>query len=139
MKTVNIYFIVLLSLTANLMQSQQYEFENKSAFPTYEKEVLATIRYFYYPNLEAYFDTKEKVYIYKEQGEWIRKETIPADYRGYSIYNNCKEILIGLIEESHPENMIDKHKKEFPPIFTAKQMKFKLEKEKASRISYSSE
>jgi hypothetical protein len=35
--------------------------------------------------------------------------------------------------------MIDKHKKEFPPIFTAKQMKFKLEKEKASRISYSSE
>ena len=139
MKTLKTLAVILILFIFNTAHSQQYEFENKSAFPTYEKEVLDTIRYFYYPNLQAYFDTKEKVYIYKQDGDWIRKETIPADYRGYSMYNNCKEILVGLMDESHPEKMIEQHKKDFPAIFTAKQMKFKLDKEKASRISYSSE
>lgn len=139
MKTVQNLFVLFVLLIANLVQGQQYEFENKSAFPTYEKEVLETIRYFYYPNLQAYFDTKDNLYIYKVDGQWIRKETIPADYRGYSIYNNCKEIVVGLLDDLNPEQTIEEHKKQFPPIYTAKQMKFKLDKEKASRITYSAE
>lgn len=139
MKTVHSLLIVLLLLNINLMRSQQYEFVNSDESSAQEKIDLNTIRYFYYPNLEAYFDTKESIYIYKEKGEWIRKATIPSDYRGYSIYNNRKEILSGLLDESHPETMIAIHKKEFPPIFTAKEMKFKLDKDKASRISYSTD
>lgn len=139
MKTVHSLLIILSLLTISLVKGQQYEFENSNDYSAQEKTTLDSIRYYYYPNLEAYFDTKETVYIYKVEREWVRKATIPSDYRGYSIYNNRKEALIGLLEETNPEKMIDQHKKEFPPIFTAKQMKFKLDKDKASRISYSSE
>lgn len=137
MKTVRPILIFALLLMEFTLSGQHYEFINSEKFSTQTKFALDTIRYFYYPNLEAYFDTKETVYIYRKEGQWIRNKTIPGDYRGYCLFNNHYEIINGLMDEIHPEKFIEKHKKEFPPIFTAKAMRLKLDKEKAGRLSYS--
>jgi hypothetical protein len=136
MKTVLSILISFLLLTNYTMTCQEYEFENPEVFSTKTKFALDTIRYFYYPNLEAYFDTKNSLYIYKIEDEWVKKPTIPMYYRGFCLYNNRYEVLSGLLDEENPEISIEEHKKEFPAIFTAKEMKLKLEKDKATKISF---
>ena len=40
------------------------------------------LRYYYFPNLEAYYDTQKNVYHFTESGQWVTANEIPAGYRG---------------------------------------------------------
>ena len=35
------------------------------------------LRYYYFPNLEAYYDTQKRIYYFKEDSQWITDEEIP--------------------------------------------------------------
>ena len=54
------------------------------------------IRYYYYPNIEAYFDNLELVYHYKVKGQWEKAENLPTNYggTGLTIYN-LGDLLVG--------------------------------------------
>jgi hypothetical protein len=89
------------------------------------------IRYYYYPNLEAYFDLKHRVYIYKVNGVWIQKQAIPANYRGYSMYNKRYVILSDVhVSNDKPYLLINQHKKKYPPNFKGRFIKNKEKKNK---------
>lgn len=136
MKKVYILLVTFLLFPANFLLSQSYstvynlEEYNQVLVPT------DSIRYYYYPNLHAYFDTQNREYIYKMSGEWIRKKTIPNDYRGYSLFNKNYEIINGLVTENNPEKYIETHREIYPQIFTAKEMRKKLEKIKQNALTY---
>jgi hypothetical protein len=76
-------------------------------------------RYNYYPNLEAYFDSKDNVYIYSQKGEWIRAAEIPSGYRGYSL-NNKINVIITDYDEDDVIQFIKAHKKKYPYNFHPK-------------------
>ncbi len=71
------------------------------------------LRYYYFPNLEAYFDTKKNIYYFKQQGQWITATDIPAGYRGYSLYNKCR-VAITDYDDEDPTQFITLHKKQYP-------------------------
>ena len=76
-------------------------------------------RYYYYPNLEAYFDAKTNEYIYCDKGEWINAPEIPSGYRGYSMYNKLN-VLINDYDDDDILQFIKLHKKKYPYNFHAK-------------------
>jgi hypothetical protein len=74
---------------------------------------LCKVRYYYFPNLEAYFDTQKSIYYYKESGEWITGEEIPDGYRGYSLYNGVYVFVTDYDDELITQ-FAEKHKKKHP-------------------------
>ena len=73
----------------------------------------AEIRYYYFPNLEAYFDLQEKVYLYKEEGEWLEAAELPTNYGGYSLYNKVR-VTIEDYDGDEPYLFLATHKKLYP-------------------------
>ena len=76
-------------------------------------------RYFYFPNLEAYFDTKKSIYIYSEKGNWHSAEELPVGYRGYSVYNKVN-VTIKDYDDDNVTQFVKIHKKKYPYINNAK-------------------
>ena len=92
-------------------------FSNAQETKTNETNSLKTnsieIRYYYFPNIQAYFDLNEKVYLYKDQGEWTEAEELPKNYGGYSLYNKVK-VSITDYDGDEPYLMLELHKKMYP-------------------------
>jgi len=73
------------------------------------------LRYYYYPNIEAYFDTQKNIYYFKENGKWNTATEIPAGYRGYSMLNKYN-VSITDYDEDNICQFINAHKKKYPYI-----------------------
>lgn len=71
------------------------------------------IRYYYYPNLEAYFDNLELVYHYKVNGQWEKAENLPTNYGGYSLFNKVR-VNITDFDGDEPFHLLNIHKKMYP-------------------------
>jgi hypothetical protein len=76
-------------------------------------------RYYYYPNLQAYFDLQRGVYIFNENGSWITSETIDVGFKGYSVRNIFHVSLIEYQGEE-PYTMLSQHKLKYPADYSSK-------------------
>ena len=84
------------------------------------------IRYYYYPNLQAYFDLKKRKYYYKVKNVWVSKNSIPSNYRGYSVYNKIYVKLKDVKKENDkPFLLLDKHRKKYPADYKGRYLKKK--------------
>ena len=61
---------------------------SKSKIINKSESSINSIRYYYYPNLQAYFDTQSNLYIFRLNRQWISAESLPENYGGYSLYND---------------------------------------------------
>lgn len=108
MKPIRLLFVcqmTFLSLTS-LAQSE-------TDSPIIDPETNCKIRYYYYPNLEAYFDNEKKAFLYKVDGKWSWAETIPSGYRGYSLFNRA-HFPINDYDDDNPVQFLEQHRKKFP-------------------------
>lgn len=104
--------VVLLVFVLNcFISNAQQSSANKQYSLADEKST--DFRYYYFPNIEAYFDTQEKVYLYKDQGEWTEAEELPKGYGGYSLYNKVR-VAITDYQGDEPYLQLQEHKKRFP-------------------------
>ncbi|MBD3581107.1 hypothetical protein [Flavobacterium selenitireducens] len=71
------------------------------------------IRYYYYPNLEAYFDRETEKYIFRDKGQWKSESQIPSGYRGYGLFNKAN-IAINDYDEDNITQFLDDHRKKYP-------------------------
>lgn len=81
---------------------------------------LSEIRYYYYPNLQAYFDTKTQLFIVKQNGIWGTSKTIDINSRGYCLRNGFHVPLKGYITDE-PYINIKLHKLIYPADYSSKQ------------------
>lgn len=54
--------------------------------PYYENAHL--VRYYYFPDIECYYDVMNREFIYMEDGEWMFGRSLPPIYRWFDL-NNC--------------------------------------------------
>ncbi len=120
--------LICFVLLFNLYQLKAQTTPKDSSKLPIDPETNCVIRYYYFPNLEAYFDNLELIYHYKIGGKWEVAENLPSNYGGYSIYNNVK-LPITDFEGNDPSQMIQIHKKMYP--YSAKG-KFKIKSETTS-------
>jgi hypothetical protein len=118
MKTITYLILGMTLLSFNLSEAQvQLDtiYIRKKAVPT----TFVEVRYYYYPNLEAYFDTKIAMYIFKKDGQWTKSETIDTSYRGYSIKNGAYVMLKNFTEDE-PYAYIEEHKRTYPADYSSR-------------------
>ena len=71
------------------------------------------LRYYYYFNIEAYYDCKKNVFLYRQDGQWTTADEIPSGYKGYSMSNQLN-ILINDYDGDEPTQFLSSHKKKYP-------------------------
>ena len=103
------HFLFLLSSMLTTAQTAPTVRQTLLIDPTTNCE----LRYYYFPNIEAFFDTKKSVYMYSKDGNWIIGNEIPSGYRGYSIYNKAS-VFITDYDGDDPIQFLKLYKKQFP-------------------------
>jgi hypothetical protein len=117
MKT--IYFLIAALLLNVSIVSAQDSASNTELLANEELPVVG-VRYYYYPNLDAYFDLQNSVYIYQsKEGEWVKSAQMSSGYRGYSIYNNTRYEVTDYNGDK-PFTKLEQHQKLFPKKFSSK-------------------
>lgn len=86
----------------------------KSAPSTY-----VDVRYYYYPNMQAYFDTKRALFLIKENGVWTTSETIDFTSRGYCTRNGAYEMIKDYTGDD-PQQFLAVHKLKYPANFSSR-------------------
>lgn len=111
MKTLNFTFVLVFFLLINSLHAQVKPVDSKNASP--ENPSKGTSRYYYFPNLQAYFDNVNMVYYFKINNEWQTAEELPVNYGGYSLYNKAY-VIIKDYDGEDPQQFLNVHKKLYP-------------------------
>ncbi len=106
MKTLKHIVILVAFLSAAASYSQE-------SAPKFNADTNCLVRWYYFPNLEAYFDNNTNIFHYKENGVWVTNKEIPAGYKGYSFYKMAK-VAIRDYEDEDVIQFLPAHKKKYP-------------------------
>ena len=111
MKAIKIILVLNMLLFINNVSSQVKPADKASVSST--AQTKGTSRYYYFPNLQAYFDNANMVYYYKLNNEWQTSEELPVNYGGYSLYNKAY-VIIKDYDGENPQQFLNVHKKLYP-------------------------
>jgi len=92
MKTLKLIIIVVLFCVANTIQAQVSVNVNLNP-PLWGPVGYTDVRYYYLPDVEAYYDVQTSVFIYNRGGKWIRRRHLPAQYNTYDLYSGYKVVM----------------------------------------------
>lgn len=90
MKKIVITFALLFFLFTSSSNGQNSIINIPTSTGNSILKIVPTVKFFFYPNLDAYFNVETKLYLFKLNGAWILNSVMPTAFRGYSIYNNYK-------------------------------------------------
>jgi len=51
------------------------------------------VRYYYLPDVEAYYDVQTSMFIYLSGQNWIHRSYLPSRYRNYDLYHGYKVVM----------------------------------------------
>lgn len=94
--------------------------------------LAAGARYYYYPNLDAYYDSQENLYIFESnqnKGQIVKAKEVPSGYRGYSLYNGIR-VAITDYDGDEPFTKIAEHRKQFPKKYSSRRQPPKVTADK---------
>lgn len=77
------------------------------------------VRYYYFPNLQAYFDTKKGMYHYRKNGNWVTSEKIDMNSHGYCLNNGLYEMIKDYLGDD-PISQFEAHKIKYPANYSSK-------------------
>jgi hypothetical protein len=95
MKAFRILIFGLALLTAGAMKAQVRVTLNLGTPPSWGPAGYNGVRYYYLPDVEAYYDVQSSMYIYLSGGRWIHRAYLPVRYRNYDLYGGYKVVMTG--------------------------------------------
>jgi hypothetical protein len=123
MKTLLYSITGLLLMLGNNLTAQSSETTDIQANLTDEGSILQLgVRYYYYPNLDTYFDSEQNVFVFESntnKGQIVKAKEVPSGYRGYSLFNNVR-VAITDYDGDEPFTKIGEHRKQFPKKYTSR-------------------
>lgn len=93
MKAIKLIFISFGLLFASQMQAQISVNIHFGSPPQWGPEERTEARYYYLPDVEAYYDIQSSMFIYYSNNQWVRRSYLPRAYRNYDLYNGYKVVL----------------------------------------------
>ena len=90
LKLIGIGMMLLLSFTVKAQLSVHV---NIGTPPPWGPTGYAESRYYYLPDIEAYYDIQNSMYIYNEGGVWVHRGYLPQRYRNYDLYGGYKVVM----------------------------------------------
>jgi hypothetical protein len=93
MKAFKFITIALALFLAGTLQGQISVNVHLGSPPQWGPADQPTARYYYLPDVEAYYDIQTSMFIYLNNGIWIRRAYLPPQYRNYDLYNGYKVVM----------------------------------------------
>lgn len=93
MKTFKLLVFGLMLMLAGSVQSQVSVNVNIGTPPAWGPAGYNDVRYYYLPDVEAYYDVQTSMFIYVSGNRWIRRSYLPSRYRNYDLYNGYKVVM----------------------------------------------
>ena len=93
MKALKIVVLGMFLLLAGTTQAQISVHFNIGTPPAWGPEGYSDVRYYYLPDVQAYYDVESSMFIYYEGSRWIRRSYLPSRYRNYDLYNGYKVVM----------------------------------------------
>ncbi|RZJ29936.1 MAG: hypothetical protein EOO48_06285 [Flavobacterium sp.] len=120
--------LLMISYNSNAQSSETIDIATQIAN---DDSILAMgTRYYFYPNLDAYYDSKENVYIFESntaKGQILKAKEVPSGYRGYSLYNGIR-VAITDYDGDDPFSKISEHRRMYPKKYASKRQPPKTSK-----------
>lgn len=93
MKTVRKILVGMMLLVAVGMQAQFSMSINFPAPPMWGPVGYTAVRYYYLPDVEAYYDVNTSMFIYFSGSNWVHRNCLPSRYRNYDLYGGYKVVM----------------------------------------------
>ena len=101
---------VLMSLACSI-QAQVSVNVNIGTPPRWGPVGYNDVKYYYLPDVEAYYDIKASMFIYHSGGIWVHRSYLPRRYRNYDLYGGYKVVLNNYHGNSPYDNFNDHRNK----------------------------
>ena len=93
MKALKIVFTGIVFFLLSAVQAQVVVNFNTGSPPPWGPAGYTEVRYYYLPDVEAYYDVQTSKFIYYNGGKWIHRKYLPARYRSYDLYGGYKVVM----------------------------------------------
>lgn len=93
MKPLKLFLLGMLVVAFSSVSAQVSVSINIGSPPQWGPADYMEVRYYYLPDVEAYYDVQTSVFIYYSYGSWIRRSTLPRRYRDYDLYHGYKVVM----------------------------------------------
>jgi len=93
MKTLKLFLFVTALFLAVTTQAQVSVNVNLGSPPQWGPVGYSEARYYYLPDVEAYYDVPSSMFIYLDRGIWVHRTYLPTRYRNYDLYNGYKVVM----------------------------------------------
>ncbi len=93
MKAFKLILIGLMLITAGSAMGQLSVNVHIGSPPAWGPSGYNDVRYYYLPDVEAYYDVQTSMFIYISGSQWIRRSYLPTRYRNYDLYHGYKVVM----------------------------------------------
>ncbi|KAF2507048.1 hypothetical protein EYY60_21305 [Flavobacterium zhairuonense] len=120
-------FAAVLFMSVFFAQAQVSINVNIGTPPNWGPQGYDDSRYYYLPDIDVYYDVNQSVFIYDNNGKWIRDKRLPSRCRQYDLYSGYKVVLNDYKGDA-PYNYHTKHRANYPKGYQGKPQKNRGEK-----------
>jgi len=93
MKTLKLVILGMVLFFADAAQAQISVHLNIGSPPPWGPVGYTDVRYYYLPDVEAYYDVQTSMFVYFEGRSWVRRSYLPSRYKNYDLYDGYKVIM----------------------------------------------
>lgn len=109
MKKLKLIALSIFLFVSSLIQAQVSVNVNIGTPPAWGPVGYSNVKYYYLPDVQAYYDVPSSQFIYIKNGKWFRSRYLPGNYRNYNLYNGYK-VVLNDYHGSHPYYYFNTHK-----------------------------
>src|SRR3989304_5778871 len=112
MKSIKSILIAAMLLLAGAASAQLSVNINIGTPPPWGPSGYNDVRFYYLPDVEAYYDVNPSMVIYYGGGVWVHNRYLPGRYRNYDLYSGYKVVISDYHGDS-PYSHFKKHKTKY--------------------------
>lgn len=122
MKAIKFIILGIGLIFASEAQAQISVNVNLGAPPQWGPSGYSNARYYYLPDVDAYYDVQKSNFIYIAGNSWVHRAQLPAHYRNYDLYNGYKVVLTDY-RGNAPYGLYKQHKVKYAKGYRGKAQK----------------
>lgn len=93
MKTLKLLILGIVLILAGSAQGQLSVNVHIGTTPSWGPSGYDDVRYYYLPDVEAYYDIHSSMFIYISGNRWVRSTYLPRQYRNYDLNRGYKVVM----------------------------------------------
>jgi hypothetical protein len=93
MKTLKLFVVGILLVFATSSQAQLSVRVHIGTPPSWGPAGYSSVRYYYLPDVEAYYDVQNSMFIYQQGNTWVHRSSLPGLYKNYDLYGGYKVVM----------------------------------------------